>query len=439
MEYYKRQLEDALLGYLNDRQLHKNVLILAGARQVGKTTLIEQITQKKPVLLLHLEKEPSIAEHIDRCENFQAFEDYLKEVHRYHPEKQILVIDEAQTSRKLGSFVRFMKEDWEYANVIITGSLVSEIYQETSRTPVGRETHLELWPMSFKEYLFALEQNSLVKALEEYHPLQSFSAEKHERLLEHFNRYLVVGGLPEVVRYALHGKDFQKIRADIYKSYEDDFIRYYSIEEVNLFKRSMEAVASNVGSPSKDSQVIRLDAPGYKKVASIFARLEKWKLIIKCEQLGIEPEKNKFHPKRYLYDVGILGDLRLKGLPFIGLDELHSPMLRTPLGGLIENHVALSLKIQFNDNLFGLRLSSRAEIDFAVKFNHQVYPVECKLSPKLKNNFLIGLKTFESKMGLKGFRGFLLFGGMPKKIDDPKVLVLPYYFADEIKRLLERF
>ncbi|HBF13790.1 MAG TPA: hypothetical protein DDW49_10490, partial [Deltaproteobacteria bacterium] len=434
MNYFPRFLESPLKATIEEKTQHKNVLVLSGARQVGKSTLISHLLQEKPFLLLHLEKNPSIAAQIDRCENFEDFENYLQGEHQFNPTQKILVIDEAQVSQKLGSFVRFMKEEWKEATVILTGSLINELYRETPRRPVGRETYFTLWPLTFKEFLKAMDQDSLVETMEKFHAGNTLSTISHERFAKYFDLYLNVGGLPEVVRAYKDQKDYRKVRADIYKTYEDDFVRYFSIDDVNLFRRCLEAVASNVGSPSKDSHVVRVDSPGYKKVASIYARLEKWHLLIKCEQLGLQPEENKFSPKRYLYDVGILGDLRLKGIPTGSIRELSSSMTRTPMGGLIENAVALSLKTQFEDDIFGLKLSSRAEIDFGVKYKGLIYPVECKLSERFKENFLVSLKTYHTKMATNT-PSFLLYGGLP--LSKENIYVLPFYLADELKRLIQ--
>lgn len=436
VEFYQRpSYTRYLIDFIEDTFYPKNVLIVTGARQVGKTTLIQKILQGKPHLFFNLEKESNLVSEIDQCINFKDFEDYLKIKHHFIPSKTILFIDEAQRSEKLGDFVRFMKEEWKKATVILSGSLVNELYRTTQRRPVGRETYLEIWPFSFKEFLIALNQNELVQILSDFKLGQTLSPIKHQLFLNFFNEYMKVGGLPEVIQYYQHKKDYQKRRKDIYKTYEDDFVRYFSLEEVNLFRRCMEAVAVNVGSPSKDTQAIRLDAPGYKKIAGIFSRLEKWKLIIKYEQLGIEPEKNKYHPKRYLYDTGVLTDLRLKGLETLGVENLSNNLLRTPLGGIIENILAHSLKVQFEDNVFGTKLSTQAEVDFIVKHKEVVYPVECKLALKFKKNHLTSLQTYLDRLTTKSC-GFLFYGGLPQEKPYHNCYLLPYYLIDELKRLL---
>ncbi len=238
------------------------------------------------------------------------------------------------------------------------------------------------------------------------------------------------------LRPYLEKGDYETRRRDIFKTYEDDFVRYFPQEEINLFKRSLAAVADHVGSPSKDTQVVRNDAPGYKKVAGIFSRLEKWKLIIKCEQIGLSPEHNKHAPKRYLYDVGVLCDLRLRGLHQISVTQLDQPSLRVPLGGIVENAVALSLENQFRDQLFGIRLSQNSEIDFAIKHNNVVTPIECKMALRFKGNFLMSVVEYLKKTKAKN-PGYLFYGGPPLKKPVAGCYIMPYYFCDAVKRWIE--
>jgi len=131
-----------------------------------------------------------------------------------------------------------------------------------------------------------------------------------------------------------------------------------------------------------------------------------------------------------------LYDLRLKGLTEISLDDLGSNVLRTPLGGLIENAVALSLNQQFPDDVFGIRLSHQTEIDFGIKHQGVVFPIECKMALKFKQNYLKGLSIFQQKIAKKT-HSLLLYGG-PKYLYSEHIHALPYYLCDGMKSYLEK-
>ena len=126
MDYINRNQEEQLLELVEADQPNKDVLLVEGARQVGKTTTIEQILSRvEPVRIsVNLEKESLLRSEIDACRQFSEFEDLLLHKLDFDPnERSILFIDEAQESLKLGQFVRFMKESWRRTTVILSGSI----------------------------------------------------------------------------------------------------------------------------------------------------------------------------------------------------------------------------------------------------------------------------------------------------------------------------
>lgn len=439
MKYTVRIKEDELRQFIESNQEHKQIMILSGARQVGKTTLIDHLLSLlgRRYIKIDLEKTPSFAEKIDRTKDFEEFEDMLGDEYSFSPDSgDIVFIDETQISRKIGQYVRFMKELWKKTTVILSGSLIGEMHNEDVRRPVGREKFIELWPFSFKEFLSALRCDSLVEQLNKFRLGGTISELAHQRFLENYNIYLKTGGLPGVIDVYKNGGNWQDAILDIYKAYEDDFVRYFGIENTNLFGRALSAVAANVGSPSKNSQMIKVDAPGYKKVAGILARLELWRLVIKIEQLGKMPEQFNFPPKRYLYDLGMLGYLRFKGRPNFNISEVKDPFLKTAMGGIVENAVVISLKNQFRE-IVGIKLSKNSEIDFGVKFKDVIIPIECKSSVKFKLQHASSVLNYCEIFHLKD--GVILNLDMPAGITRGgiKIHSLPAYLADEIMRLMQ--
>jgi uncharacterized protein len=98
-----------------------------------------------------------------------------------------------------------MKEEWEYASVILCGSLIAELHRGAERRPVGRKEFLEIWPLSFKEFLKAVGNEVLFEFLSSYKLSQPIPQKRHEKLIRLFNEYLKGGGLPEVVKTFLEG------------------------------------------------------------------------------------------------------------------------------------------------------------------------------------------------------------------------------------------
>lgn len=438
MKYIARVKEAELQQFIQLNQDHKDVLIISGARQVGKTTLIDHVlsqTQRRSIKI-DLEKTSSFAEKIDQTKDFDEFCKLLKDEFSFSPDNnEILFIDESQQSRRLGSYIRFMKENWRNATVILSGSLIGEIHNEDTRRPVGREKFLELWPFNFTEFLFAIGHDTLVETLKNYSFGEEISELTHQRFLEDYDLYLKIGGLPAVIDSYKNGLKWQDTIIDIYKTYENDFVRYFGIENTNLFGRAVMAVAANVGSPSKNSQVIKLDAPGYKKVAGILAHLESWKLIIRVDQTGKAPEQFNFPPKRYLYDLGVLNHLRFRGRPNFNVSEIQDSFIKIAMGGVVENAVAISLKNQLRE-LVGIKLSKNSEIDFGIKIGDKFIPLECKASKKFKLQNALSLVNYCKQFHVKN--GVILNLDFPHKISKGEINIysLPTYFVDEINRLI---
>lgn len=128
MDYILRKIETQLYDFIASSDKHKDVLLIEGARQVGKSTVVEYVISQFAIktIIINLEKDRLFRLKIDQCREFSEFEDLLKLSFGFDPAMQgILFIDESQESMVLGQFVRFMKESWPYITTILTGSTLS--------------------------------------------------------------------------------------------------------------------------------------------------------------------------------------------------------------------------------------------------------------------------------------------------------------------------
>ena len=376
----QRDLEKRLIAHLTHRVEHPNVALLEGARQVGKTTLIESIRPKldREILYLNLEEDSRAVYDLNSCRDFADFETYLAAVYQFKGDGQrILCIDEAQESSVLGGFVRFMKEKWQRTPVILTGSSMSRIFGAETRFPVGRVTRFLLQPFSFREFLRCGKAEALL-AFEDPFQIPVFL---HERLLKYVQSYLDVGGLPAVASSFFDGLDWRQLRRDLYLDYRSDFVRIFSATEASLFDQCLRGVASNLGSPSKYAQMVRTTSALYRRVPDFLALLESWKLIYKSNTQGTRPEQQGFSPKRYLYDPGLANDLRLTALPRIDILSSLDAAQRAPLGGIIENMLATEL-VALGQDLTGWKKGvNSSEVDFIFRTAlGDTIPIECKAS-----------------------------------------------------------
>ena len=399
--YVPRRKDADILRFIDSGDEHKNVLLVEGARQVGKTALIEHALMRsdKRSCSANLEKDTLFRALIDDCDSFEMFARLLRDRLDFDPAAGgILFIDEAQESMALGRFVRFMKEDWSRATVILSGSTLRHLFRKETRYPVGRVKNLVLGPFSFSEYLAARGKTAL--AADVLNPDIRFDSHQHELLLDLFDAFLEVGGLPEVV---LAGpKEHREVRAQILADYERDFIRLFGEDLLPIVKSCFRSVANFVGSPSKNASVVANPSSTLnERIGEVFSRLENWHLLMLSQQRGPGPEgSHRYLPKRYMFDTGILRHIREAAVPPIQLMGTLTPGARTPLGGIIENQTAIELH-RCGLPLCGWKKSSSGtEIDFVYQPGARVVPVECKATLAVNLKHTRGLCDYMKIYGL---------------------------------------
>jgi len=329
-----------------------------------------------------------------------------------------------------------MKEEWRHTTTILTGSMMTRLFHDDIRFPVGRVTTIHVQPFSFFEYLAAAKKNEWLVFLEKGEI--GISESRHERLVAEFNRYLKVGGLPEVLKSFLAGQKFEDALQEIFEQYRQDFMRVYGQDQGHFFEKALQAVADHVGSPSKLTQALPLADKNYKSLNAVYSRLESWRMILASLQRGSQPEgATAFHPKRYLFDLGLLNQLRSMGVPDIDVLKTSEPTHRQALGGVFENFTAFCLTF-LGIPLSGFKKSATGiEIDFVAKIADRMVPIECKASLKTKETHLTGLKIYMREYGLD--LGVIVNAApfQIKTYDFGKILTVPIYALEALPEILK--
>lgn len=432
--YIPRLKDQEINEFIRDERPNKHVLLVEGARQVGKTSLVKNALNKnnKTFYSINLEKESLVRSLIDDCIEFQEFENILKDRIGFDGKSDaILFIDEAQESRKLGSFVRFMKEEWPKTTVILSGSTLTRLFRADTRYPVGRVKRLIIHSFSFLEFLIAAGRKDLFDEILMGNPV--FSEKRHQYLLSLYDRFLVTGGLPEVVLSSFKNENFEEIRAQIIADYEMDFIRIFGEEDNAIVKACFKSVSNFVGGPSKNTTVVPSPSTHLNaKINQIFTRLESWHLILRAEQRGPGPEgSHNYLPKRYLFDTGVLRHFRESAVPSISVINTLSQATRTPLGGVIENQTAIELSRFYNQICGWKKNSSGGEIDFILKRGEISYPLECKASLTVNKRQICGILDYMNIYSLK--KGFIVSLAPYCVIDIPdrgQIVNIPVYLLE---------
>lgn len=225
---FERRLETELLEW--KKKVNRKPLILRGARQVGKTTLVRSFADTyETAILLNLEKEKDF-EYFERTDSVKEIYDLilLSENIRVQSHSPVLLfIDEIQESPKAIKLLRYFYEEMPDLHVIAAGSLLEFALKDVKSFPVGRVEYLYLYPFNFIEFLQAVEQRLLRDEINNI-PVRKIA---HAPLMEQFHRYAVIGGMPEIVKEYVRQGTISGLSAtyeSIWASYADDVEKYES-------------------------------------------------------------------------------------------------------------------------------------------------------------------------------------------------------------------
>lgn len=238
---FKRDLLSKLKDWKSKDE--RKPLIIRGARQVGKTTLIKDFARLYPhTILLNLEK-PTDRHYFEQFDSVQKIIESLFFTHGIPStalDRTLLFIDEIQESPKAIQFLRYFYEELSKLHVISAGSLLEFALQQVESFPVGRVEYLYLHPLNFPEYLEAINKPTWREALTQI-PLNPAT---HTTLMEAFHHYVIIGGMPEIVKndqQNQHLSDLVSIYESIWTTYKNDVEKYSSNDtERKIIKHLMD-------------------------------------------------------------------------------------------------------------------------------------------------------------------------------------------------------
>lgn len=426
----KREIEKKLRELIlkNDQN---NVIIIEGARQVGKSYLVNNVlkSQSMPFISFDLEKDAKLRIAIDRTEDYNDFKMLMIDQYGIK-KKSILFLDEAQESKKLAKYVKSFKEDWREVQVILTGSSMNRFFNKETRIPVGRTKTIRVFSFNFSEFIEFNKGEELSEFLR--NAPENIPQSRHEYLLKLYDEFILVGGYPEAVIAYKNKESYSDVIDEILFALEEDFSRKEEYKPL-IFRDIINNVANHIGSPSK---LTHFNTTKYYAKKAIEA-MTGWHIILEVEQQSSDTNRTGFLPKRYLFDIGVVNRRRSLPMPSISILKTVDPILRTPLGGLFENSLLLNL---INGKSTGYKVAtwkkgkgSDIEVDFIFEIPEQKLkiPIECKASLLIKTkhykNILYYLKLTKQKFGI------LVSAAPFQKIiisDEITILNIPIYLAN---------
>lgn len=425
---------------------NRKPLVLRGARQVGKTTIINQFAKEfDNYISVNLEKADD-ANIFNQSDDVHKILDYIC-VQKHLTLKKgrtLLFIDEIQNSPKAVALLRYFYEDMPDLYVISAGSRLQTLLKEHVSFPVGRVEYLSLRPCSFYEFLDATDNNVLLQKIHSGEVDEMY----HQLLSNLFNTYALIGGMPEVVATYANEQNINRL-APIYKSlidgYKDDAEKYAkNASQANVIRHILETGWTSAGCAI---QFTRFGGSSYgnKEIHEALLTMQKAFLLqldypTTTSQIPVLPALRR-QPKLFWVDNGLVNycaDIQIEYLQ-------NKNLLDTWRGRSAEHIVAQELNIlkdkYLKDNLYFWvrdKKGADAEVDFVWIQNSQIIPIEVKSG---HNSKLASLLVFMDECPHdKAIR----IWNNPFSIDTVKTLKgktfrlfnIPFYYIGKIDEIL---
>jgi predicted AAA+ superfamily ATPase len=413
-------------------------LILMGARQVGKTYTLKHFGCKHYKHLVYVNFEHNKQVH-------KLFEQTLEprillkalsvELNIEIVSRDTLIVfDEVQECPSALNSLKYFNEKAPELHIAAAGSLLGVTLAHTHGFPVGQVDFLTLYPLTFKEFLAASDQQQLIQFYEAITTIDPLPETIHLKLMEMLKAYIFVGGMPGAVsQYSLTG-NFDKVREvqeAILNAYKLDFAKHAPAQIIMRINQVWSSIPAQLAKENKKFiySLIRKGARA-KEFETAIQWLTEAGLIYKAyhlstPQLPLEAYTQFEFFKIYLFDVGLLGAMTNLSPKAVIYEQ---QLLKEFKGAMTENYVAQVLAKEYR-HLYYWTSEGKAELDFILQHNDVIYPVEVKSGNSARKK---SLQVYGSK-----YQAPCLIRTSPKNLkQDKNLLNCPLYLLDHLSVLL---
>lgn len=440
--YLKRTIDEELKNWKSAK--NRKPLMLRGARQVGKTSTVKKLAVHFTYFVeINFDEEQAFsAIFVKKLSVFEVCEQLSVLTNTPIIEgKTLLFLDEIQTCIPAISMLRYFYEKMPELHVIAAGSLLEFALADIPSFGVGRVRSLYMYPLSFREFLMAHKELMLLEQLDKASVSKPLSLPIHQKLINLYKKFLIIGGMPEAVSVYINNKDLlevQRVLNDLLISVQADFAKYKTsvprARLVEVFNAIAQQVATKFTYSYPNATLNNLQVKEaielLKMAGMVYAVTHSAANGI---PLGAEinPKKTKF----LIFDTGIFQ--RILGLNIADLligDDFNT----INKGHIAELHVGLELLkaescYQKTDLYYWQReaKNSQAEVDYVCQFNNIIVPVEVKAGTKgsMQSMYLF----LNEKKRTQGFRISL---ENFSKMD--KISILPAYAVNNLAANLQK-
>ncbi|MDR1973146.1 MAG: AAA family ATPase [Bacteroidales bacterium] len=395
MSYLKRNIDTCLQEWKNAES--RKPLLLRGARQVGKSSAVRELSKSFDNFLeINFEnKDNTIAKKIfERHSNPNLICDELSALYEQPiiAGKTLLFLDEIQSCADAISALRYFYEQMPELHVVAAGSLLEFALQEIPSYAVGRVRSMYMYPFSFEEFLMAMKRDILLEKLKTATPDNPLSDEIHKKLKELFLRFIVIGGMPEVLaKYAAGGSllECQNILDELTETLFNDFAKYKQRVPAIRLEETFSAIIAQTGQKFTYSKVAT--TANHAQLKESIELLKMAGLVYDATHtssngLPLASETNPRYRKLMIFDTGIYQRFLRLNLTQLLLDEKIEQINK---GALAEMFVGTELVKSQNNRLPAAlyywqreKDGSTAEVDYVIQQGQNIVPVEVKAGTK---------------------------------------------------------
>lgn len=395
-KYIKRNIDKELFLWKNSKR--RKPLLLRGARQVGKSSTVRELgKQFDSFIEVNFErdnKELNINSVFERGLSPERICEELSVIYNSPiiPGKTLLFFDEIQQCLPAISSLRYFYEEMGDLHVVAAGSLLEFALQELPSFGVGRIRSMFLYPFSFDEFLRASEMEMLADTVLNASSDQPLSDALHSQSLHHLLRFILIGGMPEVVATYVEGGsllDCQTILDDLMLSLYDDFSKYKERVPTSRLQEVFASVIQQTG--KKFTYAHASQSANHQQIKESVELLELAGIVYSVTHsssngIPLAAEMNIKHRKFMIFDTGLYQRfLRLDLGQLIVAETLN----QINKGALAEMFVGLELmklnSVTNPNQLFYWQREKRgsaAEVDYVIQLNSDIVPVEVKSGTK---------------------------------------------------------
>lgn len=414
-------------------------LLLKGARQVGKTSLLKWYgqTHYSKTAYFNFDRQPDLKQFFELTKDPLRIIQNLSLVAGFsiEPKNTLIIFDEIQECKEALNSLKYFEELEESFHLVGAGSLLGVTLGNFSSFPVGKVDFLELFPLTFMEFL-SQKDSEMANYLESIQTIGPIPDYFFNRILESFRLYMISGGMPEAAKELVESADLQRVEDlldNINQAYELDFSKHVPARDIQKINFIWNSIPSQLAKENKKFlyQVVKPGARA-REYEDALTWLIQAGLVYKVNRvtkvgipLSVYQDLTAF--KIYFLDMGLLRrKARLQPAAILNPTELFSEFK----GALAENYVLQSLLVQFGELPSYWTSDGKAEVDFLLSYQNEILPVEVKSGENTRSR---SLSVYDQENNPRVKLRF----SMKNLINQDGLINIPLFMADRTRYLLD--